>query len=200
MWKSRFRTEVLLLVVACLAGAREGGAAKSELGLDFYAALELPRTAGETEIKKAFRKLAVRFHPDLHPGDAAAESRFKTVNEAAEAPLDPIVRERYDRFIRQNGRAPERSEIDLRGEYFAQRDEELRKAQAAQVAAKVEPAIKHEATELEPEKVSRFFAAGDRAKAGYRQLSPQEFGNGGKPAERGRHRPEHRGQPQDSRH
>jgi DnaJ-class molecular chaperone len=60
----------------------------------------VPRTASQAEIKKAFRKLARESHPDRHPGDAAAERRFKAINEANEVLSDPEKRAKYDRFGR----------------------------------------------------------------------------------------------------
>lgn len=73
--------------------------AGSASGLDFkdyYAVLGVPRTASQAEIKKAFRKLARQNHPDAKPGDAAAERRFKEVNEANEVLGDPDKRKQYD--------------------------------------------------------------------------------------------------------
>jgi curved DNA-binding protein len=67
---------------------------------DYYATLGVPRTASQAEIKKAFRKLARESHPDKHPGDKAAEVRFKAVNEANAVLSDPAKREKYDRFGR----------------------------------------------------------------------------------------------------
>jgi DnaJ-class molecular chaperone len=67
---------------------------------DYYATLGVPRTATQAEIKKAFRKLARDSHPDRHPGDKAAERRFKDVNEANAVLSDPAKREKYDRFGR----------------------------------------------------------------------------------------------------
>ena len=63
---------------------------------DYYATLGVPRTATEKEIKSAFRKLARKHHPDLNPGDKAAEQRFKEINEAHEVLADPEKRKRYD--------------------------------------------------------------------------------------------------------
>jgi curved DNA-binding protein len=63
---------------------------------DYYAVLGVPRTASQAEIKKAFRKLARQHHPDAKPGDAAAERRFKEVNEANEVLGDPPKRKQYD--------------------------------------------------------------------------------------------------------
>ena len=63
---------------------------------DYYAVLGVPRTASPAEIKKAFRKLARQHHPDAKPGDTAAETRFKDVNEANEVLRDPAKRRQYD--------------------------------------------------------------------------------------------------------
>lgn len=65
---------------------------------DYYAVLGIPRTASEKEIKKAFRKLAREHHPDVKGGDAAAEKRFKEVNEANAVLSDPDKRALYDRL------------------------------------------------------------------------------------------------------
>jgi molecular chaperone DnaJ len=64
----------------------------------YYEVLEVERTAGEGELKSAFRKLAMKWHPDRNPGDKNCETRFKEINEAYEILKDPDKRAAYDRF------------------------------------------------------------------------------------------------------
>lgn len=63
---------------------------------DYYALLGVEKDASETDIKKAYRKKAVIFHPDKNPGNAEAEEKFKDIQEAHETLIDPQKRERYD--------------------------------------------------------------------------------------------------------
>jgi curved DNA-binding protein len=63
---------------------------------DYYASLGVNKNASEKEIKQAFRKLARKYHPDVNPGDKAAEARFKEINEANEVLGDPAKRKKYD--------------------------------------------------------------------------------------------------------
>ena len=63
---------------------------------DLYLILQVGRTASVGEIKRAFRKLARRYHPDINPGDRDAEERFKRITEAYDILSDPLKREFYD--------------------------------------------------------------------------------------------------------
>lgn len=65
---------------------------------DYYEVLGIDRGASEDEIKKAYRKAAKKYHPDLNPGDAAAEAKFKEIGEAYEILSDSEKRARYDQF------------------------------------------------------------------------------------------------------
>src|SRR6201987_3155255 len=64
----------------------------------FYEVLEVERTASEAQLKSAFRKLAMQWHPDRNPGDKGSEHRFKEINEAYEVLKDAEKRAAYDRF------------------------------------------------------------------------------------------------------
>ena len=65
---------------------------------DYYELLEIERGADDAVIKSSYRKLAMRWHPDKNPGDAAAEGRFKAISEAYDVLKDPQKRSAYDRF------------------------------------------------------------------------------------------------------
>src|SRR5580704_10701672 len=72
---------------------------------DYYQTLGVERGASEDEIRKAYRKLARKHHPDLNPGDKAAEDRFKKVQEAYDVLSDPKKKQMYDQvgFYSENG-------------------------------------------------------------------------------------------------
>ena len=66
--------------------------------IDYYKTLGVNKTADTKAIKKAFRKLARKYHPDVNPGDKAAERKFKEINEANEVLSDPGKRKKYDKY------------------------------------------------------------------------------------------------------
>lgn len=66
---------------------------------EYYSILGVQKDAGEAEIKKAYRTLALKYHPDRNPGDPKAEERFKEIAEAYGVLLDPLKRREYDAFL-----------------------------------------------------------------------------------------------------
>ena len=76
---------------------------------DYYKILGVDKNANQKDIQKAFRKLARQYHPDVNPGDQAAEEKFKEINEANEVLSDPEKRKQYDElsaYYQQYGRWP----------------------------------------------------------------------------------------------
>src|ERR1700749_1598284 len=65
---------------------------------DYYETLSVPRGSSEDDIRKAYRKLARKYHPDLNPGDKSAEDRFKNVQEAYDVLSDAKKRQMYDQY------------------------------------------------------------------------------------------------------
>src|ERR1051325_3263174 len=79
---------------------------------DYYAELGVSRTSTDDQIKAAYRKLARKHHPDLNPGDKAAEERFKELQQAYDVLSNPETRQLYDQYgenwkvVQQTGQAP----------------------------------------------------------------------------------------------
>jgi DnaJ-class molecular chaperone len=84
---------------------------------DYYSTLGVAKTATEKEIKQAYRKMARKHHPDVNPGDKAAEARFKDINEAYEVLGDPAKRKKYDE-LGANWRAYEQAGAGAGGTGF----------------------------------------------------------------------------------
>ena len=66
--------------------------------IDYYKILGVAKNASEKDIKKAYRKLARKYHPDLNPNDKVAEKKFKEINEANEVLSNPENRKKYDEY------------------------------------------------------------------------------------------------------
>ena len=66
--------------------------------IDYYKILGIDKNATEDEIKKAYRKLARKLHPDLNPNDKEAHQKFQQINEANEVLIDPAKRKKYDQY------------------------------------------------------------------------------------------------------
>jgi len=83
---------------------------------DYYSILGVSKTASADDIKKAYRKLAVKYHPDKNPGDKKAEETFKQINEAHEVLSDETKRKNYDQFGDPAGRMYEDPRAGKRGQ------------------------------------------------------------------------------------
>ena len=66
--------------------------------IDYYKILEIDKNASADEVKKAYRKLARKLHPDLNPNDKEANKKFQQINEANEVLSDPVKRKKYDQY------------------------------------------------------------------------------------------------------
>ncbi len=87
--------------------------------IDYYKILEVPKNASEKGIKKAYRKLARKYHPDVNPNDESAKKNFQKVNEANEVLSDPEKRKKYDKYGKdwEHGEAYEKARQQQQYQY-----------------------------------------------------------------------------------
>jgi curved DNA-binding protein CbpA len=83
----------------------------------YYDLLEVPPTASELEIKKAYRKLAIRLHPDKNPGDETAHAKFQEIGEAYQVLSNENLRKQYDKFGKE--KAVPQSGFEDPSEFFS---------------------------------------------------------------------------------
>lgn len=88
--------------------------------IDYYKILELDKSASQADIKKAYRKLARKYHPDLNPNDEKAKKKFQQINEANEVLSDPEKRKKYDEYGKDWQHADAFEEAKKRGAYQQQ--------------------------------------------------------------------------------
>jgi len=87
--------------------------------IDYYKILEIDKNASDADIKKAYRKLARKYHPDLNPNDVNAKKKFQQINEANEVLSDPEKRKKYDKYGKdwQHGEAYEQARQQQQRQY-----------------------------------------------------------------------------------
>lgn len=85
--------------------------------IDYYNILELDKSASQADIKKAYRKLARKYHPDVNPNDEGAKKKFQQINEANEVLSDPDKRKKYDQYGKDWQHADAFEEAKKRGAY-----------------------------------------------------------------------------------
>ena len=97
---------------------------------DFYKTLGIEKNATSEDIKKAYRKLALQYHPDKNKGDKIAEEKFKAVNEANSVLIDPEKRKLYDQYGEQweqvQGGHDAPAHVDLVGQELPTQKQQLR--------------------------------------------------------------------------
>ena len=96
--------------------------------IDYYSLLGLPKTASEDDIKKAYRKLARKLHPDLNPNDPEANKKFQQINEANEVLSDPEKRKKYNQYGKDWQHAEQFEQAQREG---ARRQQQQRRSSAS---------------------------------------------------------------------
>ncbi|PBQ30648.1 molecular chaperone DnaJ [Sphingobacteriaceae bacterium] len=91
--------------------------------IDYYKVLEIDKSASEADVKKAYRKLARKYHPDVNPNDESAKQKFQKINEANEVLSDPEKRKKYDQYGKdwQHSEAYEQARQQQQQSYGGQR-------------------------------------------------------------------------------
>ncbi|KAI8082819.1 X-domain of DnaJ-containing-domain-containing protein [Halteromyces radiatus] len=99
--------------------SRKRGSDEHPISTEYYDLLGVASSASQDDIKKAYRKKAIRFHPDKNPNDPTAEDKFKKISEAYQVLSDPKLRKRYNEFGEENGVKPDGGFVDPE-EFFKQ--------------------------------------------------------------------------------
>ncbi|KAI9300004.1 X-domain of DnaJ-containing-domain-containing protein [Cunninghamella echinulata] len=99
--------------------SRKRGSDENPVSTEYYDLLGVSVTATQDDIKKAYRKKAIQFHPDKNPNDPTAEDKFKKISEAYQILSDPKLRKRYNEFGEENGVKPDGGFVDPE-EFFKQ--------------------------------------------------------------------------------
>src|SRR5690606_20764630 len=89
--------------------------------IDYYKILGIDKSANSNDIKKAYRKLARKYHPDVNPGDKNAEIKFKEINEANEVLSNPANRKKYDKYGKDWKHAEEFEKAEQQQQYRSSR-------------------------------------------------------------------------------
>lgn len=128
---------------------------------NYYATLEVTETATQDEIKKAYRRLALKYHPDKNPGNAAAEAKFKEVNDANQVLSDADKRAQYDRERKLAEVKPQAEKKSAQPQYTTARAQTYTAPRPTYRAEAPKPTTKVEAKETTHYSTARptFFAA-----------------------------------------